>query len=229
MVLEIKQSNRVVIGLFPNRADAYRAVEELRESGFSLEEIGAAFRRESKGSWSPRRTTAEETVNLNDVKNLFTSKEEWEKRKEKRLQDAVAYRTGAGHQPLPSESSVHWRDSSCDCEAADFSSLLMDLGLAPETAQYFARLLPPGGAVVTVYAASRANEAELILESNNGRVRMGARSMEEVDLGEQYDDDRVVVFGEVQRAYRHRDEKSPVRAEDLEGFPGRIRHIRRSA
>jgi hypothetical protein len=83
--------------------------------------------------------------------------------------------------------------------------------------------------VVTVHTASRANEAELILEGNQGRVRVESGEMGKVDLGEQYDDDVMVVFGEVRRAYRQRESQNAVRAEDLEGFPGRIRHVRKSA
>jgi hypothetical protein len=334
MALGMKQANRIVVGLFPNRADAYRAIEELRESGFSPVEIGAAFRSGNKENWFRQKSTAEETENLNrrrqegysgsdvtgigvgtagaasgtnavtpaglstgagtaktapgrpgpipgatiphrrtvtdptasmgavdegleyatgmeidvsvpddvsssrkgeerkawwqEVKNFFAPDEERARKKQRISKDAVNYGTGSGHLPLQT-SVPSWQEYTYNYNEADFGSLLMELGLESQSARYFAHTLPPGGAVVTVHTASRANEAELILEGNQGRVRIESCAMEEVDLGEQYSDDVMVVFGEVRRAYWQRDSQNAVRAEDLEGFPGRIRHLRKSA
>lgn len=336
MALEIKQANRIVVGLFPQRTDAYRAIEELREAGFYSEEIGAAFRSAAEEeNWFPRRDNAAETMSFErrredaydgpdvtgvgsgaagaasgtnavtpaglstgagtttagakrpgpipgstiphhrnrtavdpsaslgvvdagsevptgagisistststqgneehrswwqKLKGFFTPEEEKERRREGIPKDAVSYGTGAGHLPLQTPvGNPSWNDYAYDYQASEFGDLLEELGLESNSARYFARLLPPGGAVVTVHTASRATEAELIMESNQGRVRFESYAPGEVDLGEQYDDDRVVVFGEVQRAYQRRSAGNEASAEDLEGFPGRVGKLRKPA
>jgi hypothetical protein len=139
------------------------------------------------------------------TKDLFTSKTEKARQREGIPEDAVKYGTGEGHLPLqtPVESTVEsWSDYAFGYETVSLSSSLEQLGLERNRARYLARQLPPGGAIVTIRTASEIGEAELIMESNSGRVRYETAQTEDVNLGEQYDDtDRMVVMGDVQRAY----------------------------
>lgn len=331
MVLEIKRSNRVVVGLFTHRMDAYRALEELREAGFPPQEIGAAFRSMTQESWFPSEINEEETQDViqqhqtaysgpgvtgvgsgaagaasgtntvtpaglstgggttttgpgrpgpipgteiphhrrtsqgnsfnmagaglaaseqagtasstpqtaeqrewwQRVRNIFVSDKEQTRRGEGISKDDIDYGTGAGHLPLqapvsPAGSAASgWSKHAYNYEAGSLRDLLTDLGMEAEAARYFSTLLPPGGAVVTVRTASRASDAELILEGNKGRVRFEGSPAAGVDLGEQYDDDRMAVFGEVQHACQQRGMNTS--AENLEGFPGQVGKVRRPA
>lgn len=302
MAPDIRQTNRLVVGLFSNRLEAYSAIQDLRDAGFRPEEIGAAFRSAKEDEWFPtadvspdelyprrrseeaytgpgvtgvgsgaagaasgtaavtpaglstgggttttgpsrpipeipiphHRTQEPPAVPMDaartapqsgagyqttpttpkiehhqdwwqKTKDLFTSKSEKARQREGIPEDAVKYGTGEGHLPLQTPSAFtteSWNSYAFGYETVSLSNSLEQLGLERNRARYLARQLPPGGAIVTVRTASEVGEAELIMESNSGLVRYEMAQVEDVDLGEQYDDtDRMVVLGDVQRAY----------------------------
>ena len=84
-----------------------------------------------------------------------------------------------------------------------FENSFAGMGLPQEHSRRLARELRQGGAIVSVSATGRISEAERILERNNGVIRYedpGVLSETGADLYSD-EDERVQIFGEVQRVY----------------------------
>src|ERR1700689_4780632 len=78
-------TTQVVVGLFNDAADAHQAVTQLRASGFSSNQIGAAFRGESIENRTTTKTGAVKQDAENwweKVKDAFRSDDKVETRKE---------------------------------------------------------------------------------------------------------------------------------------------------
>lgn len=116
---------------------------------------------------------------------------------------------------------------------ADFEGSLTALGLRQREARAFALQIGPKGAIVTVAAGSRLEEAERILERNHGRAahyvadagygstQYGQGTAGEEAEGEESSGDRIQLFGEVHRAYAERHNEA--RDEDDDSGPTGIR------
>jgi uncharacterized protein (TIGR02271 family) len=140
----------VVVGLFDNASSAHQAVAELRASGFSANQIGAAFRNEASGT-----VTGREKENWwEKVKDAFRPEDE-KGTSEARLSSA------------PRVQSEH----EYDFQGQAFEDSLSGTGIDPDRATYLTRSLRPGGAIVTVRDTDRSVEAEQILSANGGSVR----------------------------------------------------------
>jgi uncharacterized protein (TIGR02271 family) len=161
---------QIVVGLFKDGSDAHRAVTELRAQGFAPGQIGAAFRDTERGaSLDPSDAGAVPVETVQHQENW------WEKLKDAfRSDDSVERRTPtrATAADTSFEPETYSRaDYEYDLEHDDFRGSLAGTGIPPERAAYLTESLEPGGAIVTVHDANRAQEAEEILAANHARVR----------------------------------------------------------
>lgn len=117
------------------------------------------------------------------------------------------------------------RDYDFGYESTEFEGTLSQIGIAPDRARYLARELPEGGAIVTVRANGRTEEAQRILEDNDGTVRFeydtSARLQPTTRAGSDVNtntagrdfesgNDRIQLFGEVLRVHTDRIDRGEV-------------------
>ena len=163
----------VVVGLFANAEDAHRAVTQLRESGFSSKQIGAAFRNRRAGTLHAEGNQLDTTETAGTGGHVHESW--WEKLKDafsgddsvehRRERDDVYPNTSAN------ASGYATDDYEYDYSGSEIEGSLAGTGIPTERAGYLTRSLQPGGAIVTVRDAARSDEAEQIITSNNGTVK----------------------------------------------------------
>jgi uncharacterized protein (TIGR02271 family) len=207
-------ATQVVVGLFDNANKAHQAVTELRASGFSSAQIGAAFRNEAAADVAG----GEKENWCEKVKDAFRPEED----KVETRREAFA---GATLTTDPSVRSEYEYDFAGD----EFEDSLTGAGIAPARAAYLARSLRAGGAIVTVRDTDRSAEAEEILSENGGTVRYeDATAIDAADsTGQELLDtgnvdsrpvgtatgavDRVQLFGEVLRVHKERINRGEVR------------------
>jgi uncharacterized protein (TIGR02271 family) len=139
----------VVIGLFPNASDARLAVNALREHHFSAQEIAASF-----GEPEPARVAATEGSLpprssgqwFGQLRQLYHGND--------RVEDL-----GGGT----------FADVAPQAAPADFESMLAQLDVSPQDV----RILDRGGAIVTVKAGPRTQEARTLMEQSGARIVHG--------------------------------------------------------
>ena len=272
----VSNDSALIVGIFNSGDDAHRSLSELRGSGFSSSQIGAAFRdnpsRSASGAINPStystgRAAMESVAGASDpslnTANVATGTadydpstyphqtsdrlnadadypvtgtssrqtstshagESWWERLKHVFTDSDPADTRADREV--SSASGYSNDYDFGYESNEFEGTLTQAGVAPDRARYLSRELPSGGAIVTVRAAERSDEAQRIIEQNNGRVRFendtAARLEPEVRgdsaydqaqparTGSQYADagnvrgsDRIQLFGEVLRVHKDR-------------------------
>lgn len=225
----------VIVALFDNAKDAHLAVAQLRDSGFSSSQIGAAFRGDSISRYAERNVSSTGTVK-------HDGESWWEKVKD-------AFRPEEhkveARREVPADPDVEFdpyarNDHEYDFADRDFEGSLEGTGIPADRSAYLTRNLRRGGAIVTVRDADRAAEAEQILAANNGKVRYedaadavgtdyrGAATIDAADsTGRDVTDtgyvdqdpdvpsnaavDRVQLFGEVLRVHKERVNRGEVR------------------
>jgi uncharacterized protein (TIGR02271 family) len=206
-------ATQVVVGLFNHASNAHQAVTELRASGFSSAQIGAAFRNDAS------------TVAGHEKENW------WEKVKDafRPEEDKVETRREAAAGATLGAENYAQDEYEYDFAGDDFADSLTGAGIAPARAAYLTRSLKSGGAIVTVRDTDRTAETEQILSANGGTVRYeetaeidaaDSTGQELLDTG--YVDsgpvgaatgavDRVQLFGEVLRVHKERINRGEVR------------------
>jgi uncharacterized protein (TIGR02271 family) len=225
----------VIVALFDDANDAHLAVTQLRDSGFSSSQIGAAFRGESTGRYTDRNVTSTGTVK-------HDGESWWEKVKDafRPEEQKVEARREVAADPDVEFDPYAPNDHEFDFEDRDFGDSLAGAGIPSDRSAYLTRNLRRGGAIVTVRDAYRAPEAELILSANNGKVRYedaadavgtdyrGPSTIDAADsTGQEVTDtgfvvqdpdvssnaavDRVQLFGEVLRVHKERINRGEVR------------------
>jgi uncharacterized protein (TIGR02271 family) len=225
----------VIVALFDDANDAHLAVTQLKNSGFSSSQIGAAFRGNSIGGSTDRNVTSTESAKHDGeswwekVKDAFHSEEQ-----KVEAHGEVAADPDVKFDPYASN------DHEYDFADRDFEGSLAGAGIPSDRSAYLTRSLRRGGAIVTVRDADRAAEAEQILTANNGQVRYedaanavgtdypGASTIDAADsTGQDVTDtgfvdqgtevssnaavDRVQLFGEVLRVHKERINRGEVR------------------
>jgi uncharacterized protein (TIGR02271 family) len=159
---DVGTTTHVVVALFNNANDAHQAIHQLRHSGFTSGQIGAAFRGRSLD-----RDTA-----VTGIPGTVHHENWWEKVKDAfRSEDKVEARREAGSDPAVYADSYAEGEYEYDFADAEFQQSLAGTGIPSDRAAYLTRNLQAGGAVVTVRDANRAGEAEEILSANHGKVR----------------------------------------------------------
>jgi uncharacterized protein (TIGR02271 family) len=224
----------VIVALFDDANDAHLAVTQLKESGFSASQIGAAFRGDSISRYTERNVTSTGTVK-HDAENW------WEKVKDafRPEEHKVEARREVAADPDVEFDPYARNDNEYDFADRDFEGSLAGTGIPSDRSNYLTRNLKHGGAIVTVRDAVRAAEAEQILAANNGKVRYedaadavgtdyrGATIDAADSTGQEVTDtgyvdqstgvssnaaaDRVQLFGEVLRVHKERVNRGEVR------------------
>ncbi|MGC2403196.1 MAG: YsnF/AvaK domain-containing protein [Acidobacteriaceae bacterium] len=166
-------ATQVVIGLFNNSNDAQAAVTQLRASGFSATQIGAAFRNAAAEPRSAGRSTDASKAGAvkrdaenwwQKVKDAFRPDDDMENRREVAAASEPSVDPyGAGRYTLD--------DNEYDYAGEDIEGSLTESGIPSHRAAYLSRNLQRGGAIVTVRDTNRTAEAEQILSANHGKVR----------------------------------------------------------
>jgi uncharacterized protein (TIGR02271 family) len=156
----------VIVALFEDANDAHRAVTQLRDSGFSSSQIGAAFRGDSISRYTERNVTSAGTVK-HDGENW------WEKVKDafRPAEQKVETRREVAADPDVEFDPYARNDHEYDFADRDFEGSLAGTGIPADRSASLTRNLRRGGAIVTVREADRGAEAEQILAANNGKVR----------------------------------------------------------
>ncbi len=170
----------VVVGLFASADDAHRAVTQLRSSGFSPNQIGAAFRHRS--TFSSREPGPAGSA-VGSVDDRDRERESWWDK----LKDAFRpVEAGEHHRrtseprelentSIPPERNLeagdYDRDYEYDFADSEMEGSLAGTGIPSDRAAYLIGNLKPGGAIVTVHDPARVQEAESILSANGARVR----------------------------------------------------------
>jgi uncharacterized protein (TIGR02271 family) len=223
----------VIVALFDDANDAHLAVTQLKDSGFSSSQIGAAFRGDSISRYTDRNVTSIGTAKHDGeswwekVKDAFRPEE----------QKVEARREVAADRTVEFDPYAQ-NDHEYDFADRDFEGSLAGAGIPSDRSAYLTRNLRRGGAIVTVREAYRAAEAEQILAANNGQVRYeeaadagetdyrnatidaaDSTGREATDTGyvDQSPDvssksaDRVQLFGEVLRVHKERVNRGEVR------------------
>jgi uncharacterized protein (TIGR02271 family) len=185
----------VVIGLFPDASDARRAMNALREHHFSAQEVAAAFREpvparvEGAEGSLPPRGSGQW---FGQLRQLYHGDD--------RVEDA---RRGSFAEVAPQAAPT------------EYESMLDQLDLTQQDVQ----ILDRGGAIVTVKAGPRAQEARTLMEERGARI-VHARDPETPAAAapapepvvssapfttpQQADPDHIQLFGEVLRVRKEK-------------------------
>jgi len=229
----VRTTTPVIVALFDDANDAHLAVTQLRDSGFSSSQIGAAFRGD--------------TVSRESIANVTGSGKHdgeswWEKVKDafRPEERKVEARRDVAADPDAEFDPYARNDHEYEYADRDFEGSLAGTGIPSDRSAYLTRNLRRGGAIVTVRDADRAAEAEQILAANNGKVRyeddadaVGTDYRESAAIdaadstGQEITDtgfvdqgtnvsshaaaDRVQLFGEVLRVHKERVNRGEVR------------------
>ncbi len=227
----------VVVGLFANAEDAHRAVTQLRENGFSSNQIGAAFRNRRAGSLhgeGNRLDTTETTGTSGHAHEGW-----WEKLKDAfsgHDTDSQSERGDLSSAASAGTSGYATDDYEYDYSSSEMEGSLAGTGIPSDRAGYLTQSLQPGGAIITVRDAARSDEAEQIITSNNGTIKYentsagAAGTSYPQSTGSDYgtteaqeyaatgtrgdvtnETDRVRLFGEVLRVHKERVNRGEVR------------------
>jgi uncharacterized protein (TIGR02271 family) len=179
MAFESNATGVIIVGLFDNGSDAQQAVSELRASGLSSRQIGAAFRQAS-GVSQPHESTSGEVKReaeswWDKVKDAFRGDDSEENRRERTAAsgDVAADPYGTDRYSLAENDYEYAGD--------DFERSLTETGIPPERVTYLTRNLRSGGAIVTVRDTDRVAEVEQILSRNRGKIREEGSDVSNLD------------------------------------------------
>ena len=128
------------------------------------------------------------------LKNFFYGEEAVEGQSKGVVSEtSMNYGTGEGHLATYPDNYEYAYSGSA------FESAFSGMGVTHANAQSLVGSLQQGGAIVSVDAAERLEDAERILERNNGRIRFEA--IAEATQWSDIPGERVRVFGRLSRAY----------------------------
>ncbi len=162
-------TTQVVVGLFQNATEAHQAVTQLRASGFTSRQIGAAFRSGQSESYGNQTASSGTTID-HDHESWWDKLKDAFRGDDRAEEDRGANAASAGY--ISGNYSRDQRDQyEYDFANDDFAGSLQEAGIPAQRAAYLTRSLEPGGAIVTVKDADRPQQAEQILSANGGRVR----------------------------------------------------------
>ncbi len=163
---DVGETKLVVVGLFTNASDAHQAINQLRGSGFTSRQIGAAFRGRSLDRYTDRGDAA------TSPSGAMHHESWWQKIKDAfRPDDRVEAKRDTAEDATLSTDPYAEGEYEYDFKDRDFEGSLAGTGIPSDRAAHLARNLQAGGAIVTVHDANRAGEAEEILSANHGKVR----------------------------------------------------------
>lgn len=210
-------TSNTVVAYFSNESAAERAVEQLRDAGFTSSQVGIASRGSGSGAGSASTTggaaaasaghTASSAAHTagakaesawDKVRNFFTPN------------DAEPYADERTRGDFASHEITTGDEYSSD----DFRQSLSGLSVPEERSRYFSSRFGQGeqGTVVTVNAPGRESEAERILTENGGDLGDNTAGYNYTDeatttTGNQ----RIQLLGEVLRVHKDRISRGEVR------------------
>ena len=207
-------STGTVVGYFTSETQAEAAVSALKAAGFSSSQIGVALSTagtdagtsltDESGSTSGSAASHAAGVGHAAGEKVASA---WDRFK--------GFFEGNDVEPYAAERTTDTTRSheitAGDYEHEDFSHSLSGMDVPSERSRYFGhRMGSQQGAVVTVTAAGREDEAEAILEKNGGDVGNGAEGYDysaPVVSGQQ----KIQLLGEVLRVQKERISRGEVR------------------
>jgi uncharacterized protein (TIGR02271 family) len=188
-----------IVAFFRRQADALAAVSELKDAGFTADQIGLAMSR--------RNAPGDPTLNENtSVAGRDASLAERESR------------VAPEHRSTWEKIKDFFRGQEETYAGEDYGEAFGHLSMTGERSRYYSAGIARGGAVVTVRAPEgRIEEARKILTSNSGDLRTSgfeqigtaaeAAGMSTQPAGEQ----RIQLRGELLRAVKERVQRGEVR------------------
>ena len=197
-----------VVGYFTTESQAETAVDALKSAGFSSSQIGVALSGEQTGS-SPSTATsttgaASSTLHAAGEKTVNA----WERFK--------SFFDSSDVEPYADESTTdttrsHEITAGGGYGHDDFSSSLSGLNVPEDRSRYFGhRIGSQQGAVVTVSAEGREEEAEAILEKNGGDIGSNTADYD-YSKPVSAEQQRIQLLGEVLRVQKERISRGEVR------------------
>ena len=212
------QTRSTIAAYFSTQSQAHTAVEELRDAGFTADQVGMAGRANTGNPMtgtpvtatpvtdapasSAHATTTNHESTWSKIKNFFEGNEPEPYADEKRRGDVVSHEiTSEG-----GYGTEGYNDSEYD--ATDVHGSLAGLSLPEEHSRYFGHRFGRGedGAIVTVQPNGRDREAEEILSRNGGDLGEGAEgySYDEAETPATSGAQRIQLLGEVLRVHKER-------------------------
>jgi uncharacterized protein (TIGR02271 family) len=191
---QVSSATTTVAGFFENHEDAARAVTALHEAGFTRDQVGLA----RNGGKDKNDTSDSHEGTWDKVKNFFSGNEA----------EPYAGERTRGELGTREITDVGGYDQGEGYDADDLHGSFREMAIPEEHSKYFTHRLEKSarGAVVTVRAGDRVDEAEGILERN------GADLADE-SAGYDYSEDRresssgqqqLQLLGEVLRVHKDR-------------------------
>ncbi len=198
-----------VVGYFTSETQAEMAVTALKAAGFSSSQIGVALSGQSAGAYSAESETSTgagmSTASAGPAAGAKVAGA-WDRFKN--------FFEGSDVEPYAAEKTAdttHSHEITGEYGNDDFSSSLTGLNVPEDRSRYFGhRIGSQQGAVVTVSASGREEEAEAILEQNGGDLGSDTASYDysaPVKTGQQ----RIQLLGEVLRVQKDRISRGEVR------------------
>lgn len=183
-------ANPTIVGFFPNTRDAYQAISELKQAGFTSDQIGIALR----GDSGYDATASGQSTNIS--------------------QSSADYQ-GDDNRSFWQEVKDFFSGSD-ERESGEFRSSLSGMDLDDDRANYYQSGIQNGGALVSVRAdRGRDIEARRILEKNSADLRETGFTPPTSGSGnnaKRADQDyRVQLRGEMMQAHKERVSRGEVR------------------
>jgi uncharacterized protein (TIGR02271 family) len=186
-----------VVGYFPSQATAESAISGLKQAGFRQDQIGVAARSASSGSSTAYKAGKAAGGAWESVKNFFG---------------------GNAAEPYAGESTKETFNDHVltpeDYGADDVHESLAGLSVPAEHARYFGHRLGTGneGAIVTVAAEGRKEEAIEIVEANGGDIGADADDYDYgIETPRATAAQNIQLYGEVLRVHKDRVSRGEVR------------------
>jgi uncharacterized protein (TIGR02271 family) len=186
-----------VVGYFPSQATAESAISALKQAGFQQNQIGVAARSDSSEPSTAYKAGKTAGGAWESVKNFFG---------------------GNAAEPYAGESTKETFNDHVltpeDYGSDDVHESLAGLSVPAEHARYFGHRLGTGneGAIVTVAAEGRKEEAIEIIEANGGDIGADADDYDYgIETPRATDAQNIQLYGEVLRVHKDRVSRGEVR------------------
>ena len=170
-----------VLGYFDSRSDAQSAIAALQNAGFQAHEVGlAAHSGSDSATYSGSTKNEDNGPGFWDKVRDFFDGNSAEPYADERSRGDLATReiTTADSGSNYGSSAASGSDYGSAYDTEDLHGSLSDLSVSQEHSRYFGDKLRNGGALVTVSAGNRRDEAIAILEDNGADVGEGASDYE---------------------------------------------------
>jgi uncharacterized protein (TIGR02271 family) len=191
----VHTSGQRIIAFFSDKHDAYRAISQLKDAGFSSNEIGLVSREDQGAAGTSRGT--ETSRNIDTSRNTTLG-------------------TDTGNDESFWDKVKHFfSGDSADNEYVDYRDTSESMKWDQNRADYYYRGIGQGGALVSV-TGPRLEEARTILQNAGGDLRetgfsADATSRTRATQAGQDQEYRMQLRGEVLRTYRDRVQRGEVR------------------